>query len=656
MVAAGDVITGGKPPLPVEDIPDAELRAVRRAWVHSDAAAQEVTTAEEAASLLVGEGPALAVIAGPQGFGKRAAALKALWEASRSLTGVPLGAQEPKLQQIQPDWDDMKVPDVSLLPAAPGHGYLLDITAEIGTWQNPANVATSLVRHAERLRTKGSFLVLVTDTHGWPADASGALADVLVRATRRPSPQRVAAAHLQWMYDMPDRARWLNPDARDSSELDGAASHLVKDAMSPAEAVRLAGLLARAEASVDGIAQAQAAFQKWEKLVEEIFENTKDDADDRALLIAALFLSGDDALTVQDASRTLLGEKGQRTMRDILTGPDLTARYNRVKVRVQGRYIDIDEKPGYAQAVLNHLWRQRADIHEPLLNWIDSVTGPKHPGAARLERISDLLVQLAIAENDIRVIKKIYYWIDNGEASSEHQQLIGRVLTTAAHADTLGTQVRGLLLDWAQEASTAVTTVVTFVCRSDFAEHYTYQALIRLRWVLGRPTRDAAVEAAEDAIRDIAARPGLLARVWKSVVKWPDEGRGLAASRAFLALLDPRDNPYVLKVMMAAAERDAEVRQKLIAGWRTALSNPAVTAESRDLLIGWARAWADQQVPQELMVDLLNDVIEQHLLTTPIAALVYGEPGIGYDQSVIDLRMRLRLPSPLSHTPTHVPR
>lgn len=148
VVAAGDVITGGKPPLPVEDIPDAELRAVRRAWVHSDAAAQEVTTAEEAASLLVGEGPALAVIAGPQGFGKRAAALKALWEASRSLTGVPLGAQEPKLQQIQPDWDDMKVPDVSLLPAAPGHGYLLDITAEIGTWQNPANVATSLVRHA----------------------------------------------------------------------------------------------------------------------------------------------------------------------------------------------------------------------------------------------------------------------------------------------------------------------------------------------------------------------------------------------------------------------------------------------------------------------------------------------------------------------------
>ncbi|MEU6460543.1 hypothetical protein [Streptomyces sp. NPDC046976] len=657
VVAAGDVIMGGKPPLPAEDIPDAELRVVRRAWVHNDAAGQEVTTAEEVVRLLNGEGPALAVIAGPQGFGKRTAALKALWEAARSpRADLPQGSQEPKLQQIKPDWDDMKVPDVSLLPTEPRHGYLLDITTEISTWQDPANVATSLIRHGELLRTKGSFLVLVTGAHSWPADASGALRRVLVPITHCPSPRKVAAVHLERMYDTPDRARWLTTNTRGDFGLDGAAAHLVNDTMSPADAVRLAGLLAHAEPSLEGIAQAKAAFQKWETLVEEVFTATEDDADDRALLIAALFLSGDDALTVQDASRTLLGDNKPRTMRDILTGPDLTARYHRVKVQVQGRCVDSDEKPGYAQAVLNHLWRQRADIHVPLLEWIGSITQPSQPGAAQLKRISDLLVQLAIAENDIRVVKRVYDWIDNGEDSSERQQLIARVLATAAQADTLGSQVRSLLLDWAQEPSAAVTRVVSLVCQSDFAKHYTYQALIRLRWVLGRPTRDAAVEAAEDAIRDIAARPGLLPRVWKSVVKWPGEGRRLAANRAFLTLLDPRENPYVLKVMMAAAEQDPEVRTSLVTGWRSALNDPTVSMECSDLLISWARAWADGQVSQELMVDILNEVIEQHLLTTPIAALVYGAPGVGYDQSVIDLRMRLRLPSPLSHSPVPQPR
>ncbi|MEU2266044.1 hypothetical protein ABZ568_06300 [Streptomyces olindensis] len=152
----------------------------------------------------------------------------------------------------------------------------------------------------------------------------------------------------------------------------------------------------------------------------------------------------------------------------------------------------------------------------------------------------------------------------------------------AAEADTLGAQVRALLLDSARDASEAVATVVALVCQGEFAEHYPRQALVRLRHILDRPEPDEAVRTAQEALRDIAANEGQLPRVWSTVIKWATQKKRLAGHRAFLSLLDPPVDPYVLQVMLAAAEQKKDIKEALVEGWSVALRSPSAQCVSRN--------------------------------------------------------------------------
>ncbi|MFI6940365.1 hypothetical protein ACIBI4_13915 [Streptomyces sp. NPDC050418] len=633
-----------KQPLPVAAIPQAELSVVRRAWVSTGFGDGNVPTASDAVGLLTSDGPALAVIAGPDGYGKRTAGIRALWEVSLT-ERVAAGSEPFILSEIRPDWDKAETPDVSLLPERPGTGYLLDIATEIGGWNRPDRVAAAVVTHAEHLRLIGSYLVVIADDHGWPEELSGTLARVVVRAKNRPSAYRVAAAHLEYLHHKPERIRWLNPASSGSgSGMVGGAAHLLTDTSAPADAARLAAALARTDDSEVGLKRALAAFQEWRTQVTDVFKATEKKPADRALLIATLFLGGEEALTIQKAAGTLLGKDPEDDVEVILTGPDLSARLRGVGAEVTGRHATLDHQPGYAQAVLNHLWRQRPDIHPHLLKWLDAITASGQPGVPRLGAISDLLVELAIVENDIKVIEQVRTWIDSGNSSTEHLQLIAGVFAKAAESDALGPKVRSRLLDWAQEQSTSVTTVVALVCQSEFADHYPRQSLVRLRHVLDRAEEDTAVRAAEEALQSIAARTGQLPRVWATVIKWATEHGHLAGHRAFLSLLDPQQNPYVLQVMMAAAEEKPDIRQALIRGWNAALADSRVAAQCRDLMIAWAHARADGLVPPGLITDLLRQVVLEHMYSSPVSAFVFGEPGVQYDEPVIALRKDLQLP------------
>lgn len=643
IIAGGDVNMTGKQPLPVADIPEVELEVVRRAWVGMGPGEGNVTTAVDAVGLLASDGPALAVITGPVGHGKRTAGIRALWEVSqaeRSDDGESL-----TLSEIRPDWDRPESPDISSMPERPRTGYLLDVASEIKGWAQPDRVAEALVTHAERLRLIGSYLVVVADEHGWPEDLSGTLGRVVVRAKARPSAHRVAAKHLEYLYHKPERIRWLNTagSATGSGQAGGAA-HLLTEATTPADAARLAAKLAQTEDSAAGLKTALAAFQQWRTDVTDVFKKTQEAPGERALLIATLFLGGDEALTIQGAARRLLGKPPETDVEVILKGPDLTSRLESVGAKVTERHATLDHKPGYAQAVLNHLWRQRPDIHQPLLKWLDGFTVPGAPGAARLAAISDLLVELAITESDIKVIEQIRSWIDNGNNTAEHRQLIAGVFTKAAEADALGPKVRAKLLDWAQDDAESVATVVALVCQSDFADHYPRQTLVRLRHILDRPEPDTAVHTAAEALRGIAAHPGQLPRVWKTVIKWATEHGHLAGHRAFLSLLDPQGDPYVLQVMLEAASQKPEVKDALLRGWKAALADTRVALQCRDLMIAWAHARAENLVPSDLTLDILRQVVTEHLYTSPVAAFVFGEAGVQYDEPVISLRRELQLP------------
>ncbi|QHY94192.1 hypothetical protein SSPS47_03485 [Streptomyces sp. S4.7] len=522
----------------------------------------------DAIERLTGGGPRLAVVAGPPGYGKRAAGIKALWEVSQAEERSRGKAQ--KLQSIAPDWEKPGLPDIGELPDEPGRCYLLDVASEISSWRKPGLVAQQLVSHAEELKFSGSFLVVIADEHGWPEGVSGAVAGVVARATARPSPHRVARSHLEYVHHVPDRIRWLTTPTEEGSA--GEAGHLLTDSSRPDDAARLAAQLASAEDSTEGLKNALSAFREWRTAVQNVFTETEDKPEDRALLISSLFLNGKDALTIQNSARALLGDDPETDVRTILTGPDLTTR----------------------------LTKMGAEVNE----------------------------------------RTVY--------SAEHRELIARVLTVAAEADTLGVQVRALLLDSAQDESEAVATVVALVCRGEFAEHYPRQALVRLRHILDRPETDEAVRTAQESLRDIAARDGQLPRVWSTVIKWATENMHLAGHRAFLSLLDPRVDPYVLQVMLAAAEQKEDIKEALLDGWNAALADTRVEAECRQLLTAWAEARKTADMPTELLTDLLNQIMLGHLVASPVAALIFGEPGVADGEAVIDLRKDLRLPPMLS--------
>ncbi|MFI1830223.1 hypothetical protein ACH41E_27870 [Streptomyces sp. NPDC020412] len=640
IIVAGGNVTD-KDPLPVTEIPDRELEVVREAWVP---VASDGGTAVDAFSLLASDGPALAVIAGPVGLGKRTAGIRALWEVSQA---------EPTedgaglvLAEIQPDWDTPKTPDTSLLPNEPGTGYLLDVAAEIRSWERPSTVATALVKRAERLREVGSYLVVIADEHGWPEEESPTLATPVVRAKSGPSPHHVAIAHLERVHHKPERLTWLNTSASTTGTgmVGKAANLLHKETSTPADAARLATLLAQADNSPQGLDNAIAAFRQWRKLIVDLFEETKDRPADRALLISALFLSGDKAVSIEHAAQRLLGKEPEADVEVILRGPDLTARLAAVHAKVTERHATLDHRPGYAQAVLNHLWHQRPDIHTHLLKWLDDVTAPGEPGATRLAAISNLLVELAIAENDIKVIEKIRTWITNGNTSDEHLQLIARVFAKAAEADGLGPKVRARLLSWAQDDEESVAKVIALVCQGNFADRFPRQALVRLRHILDRAEPDAAVHRAEEALRTLAADPRHLLRAWGMVIKWATEHGHLAGHRAFLSLLNPQHDPYVLQVLLDSAEQDPEVKQDLLRGWRAALADSRVADQCRDLMIAWAYALADGLVPHELTIDILRQVVAEHLYDSPVSAFIFGEAGVSYDEPVIALRKELQVP------------
>ncbi|WP_066953402.1 hypothetical protein [Streptomyces lushanensis] len=646
VVAAGPVTMSGKQPLTVTDIAESELRVVRQAWVVRGTSTTSVPTASDAVDALSAESSGLAVLMGPAGYGKRTAGIRALWQVSRSrvAAGRPM-----KLKEIQPDWEDPSLPDMSLLPDAANTGYLLDVAAELSEWTAPGRAAAALVAHAEKLARIGSCLVVVADERSWPRDASLVPVGALVRAKDRPSAYLVARAHLEYLYGKPGRADWIAPETEVSPE--GPAARLLREGSAPRDGARLASMLAAVDGSPESVKTALSEFQEWSAEVGGVFKSTIDKPEDRALLVSGLFHDGEDVLVIQDGARDLLGEKlVGTTVREILSGPDLSDRLIGVGAEVSGRRASFEYRPGYARAVLLHLWHQRADVHDPLLKWLDGVVSGKS-GLRRLAPISDLLVELAITENDIRVIDKIKKWID---ASSDegHLLLIANVLTRAAEADELGPAVRVRLLNWAQDSSESVTQVVALVCQGDFAQHFPRQALVRLRHILGQEKRGPAVERAEAALRTMAAADNQLPRVWRAVIRWATETRSVAGHRAFLSLLNPESDPFVLQVMLAAAQRDTAIEDALVNGWSAALDNPVVHSECRTLIHQWAHARADGVVPRELVTDILNRVIARHLMSVPISALVIGEPGVSYDEAVIELRSDLRLPAQMSPFPT----
>ncbi|MEU0476702.1 hypothetical protein [Streptomyces olivaceus] len=652
--------------LPTEPVFPAEVDAVRRAWVAEDSEGKEIATAPDVLAML-GQDERVVVIVGPPGAGKTAAGLRALSELRPVLPGTGGPRLRLRLEHVLPDWESVEK-DKFLLPAEHGRGYLLNVSGESARWEKPDVTARKFLGHAETLRSKGSYLVVVAGEHGWPEN-DPVLGRTVVRAFSAPPGDQIARRHIERLYPWVARRGWLQEsvyeaggqgEESDGEDRRGPLADLLRADMQPADAATLALELSRISDSGGTVKDARDLVLRWRERVSTVFRETQDSADDRALLLAAVLLEGLSPAEVLAGARLLLDDRKTRGIRDILTGRDLVTRLEAVQAKINGQRVSFGHLPGYPVAVLRHFWRQLSDIQPNLIQWVKQLTAPKGLGATRIPQIADLLAQLAVDESDLRPLDVAQSWATAGDAG---QDGASRLLARVARDPALGPEARTKLRSWAGQGTLANATVAAVVCQGPFSKEYPRQALTCLRWVLGRSEHDSAVSVAEEVLRAMGSEIRLLPRVWDTVSKWvteykqPDDRNHLAARRAVLALLDPSVEHPVATLLLANALEHPDTADELVQGWSAALSVPALETRCEEVLAAWAEAVADGALDADAVVEVLNHVIREHWMTGPLSTFIAGRAGTGYtSQSVVDLRERLILrwndPRP-THTKPH---
>ncbi|MER6574526.1 hypothetical protein [Nonomuraea sp. NPDC001023] len=601
--------------LPEDDIPEEELATLRAAWVQVDVVSSLVERLQSGG---------LAVIGGAPGMGKRSSAIRALIEYSDER--VAAGGKPLKLQQLTPDWE-RKTPQASVLPVEANRGYLLDVSAEISEWSNPLETASALVARAARLREEGSCLILISNQSGWP-HGTGTVAAPFVPALERPEPREIAIAHLEKIHGKSARAAWLRLP-HDGAQ-PGSCAHLITDDTAPADAAYLATLLAGATDDKDGIKAAIDAFQQWDTHLTKVFGGEGDkNVDNRALLISAAFVGEAPMLRIQSVARDLVGvpastgNSDTSSVRRILAGEELKTRFEAIGATKKGQNVSLAGKPGLDKATIERVWTQRPDLHQPLLEWITRITAPKAEAEEHLQHIGRMLVRLAAAHTDVRLLRLVQKWVEAEGAATDRRPLVAAILNEAAQDAALGPVVRDQLLTWAQ-ASLDLATTVALVCQMTFAEHYPRQALVRLQWILRRPQDDEAVRAAEKAVRLMAAHPTLLVKdVWPTITRWAVKDGLLSGRRAFLAMVDPRPSYSNLKELLVVADEKPEVRGTLLDAWRATLFDETLDGAARAVLTAWAYGIVAGTLPESTTLDLLDQIVQHHLTASPVSALLY---------------------------------
>ncbi|MEU5186719.1 hypothetical protein AB0G83_06095 [Streptomyces klenkii] len=628
-MAGRDINLHARQTLATVPVTEEELVAVRRAWVKVDRQGNPLTTASSVLALLQ-QGEPVIVISGARGMGKTASALRALsdYNSYRAARDVDGSGRALELEHVLPDWGEE--PDADTLPLAAHRGYVLDVSEEADQWHDVAGTAKQILSHGGNLRKKASCLIVITSESGWPSSHSVSLGRIAVTATARPRGDLIARSHLTRLY--PETAdRWLGT-GQDDEEADVLSDFVHPDTY-PRDAADIAQKLGSIGDSPDAVNLARSALLQWRDVVKKVFADTREKADDRALLLAAIMLEGDTPANILAAARQLLKDQKTRGIRDILTGPDLATRLEDVQAEVNGQSATFSHRPGYPGAVLRYVWRQLSDVQGPLLEWIKDLTRPNGLGADHLGEISNLLVRLAVDENDLSVLDVARSWA--ASAQGQGRQAAASMLAQAADDASLGTATRTRLRAWAGHDAVNTSTVAAVVCQGDFAKTYPRQALTCLRWILDRPKRDEAVTAAEDALRAMADDVARLPEVWTAVMSWADKKSPLAARRAFLTLLDPDAAPETARRLLNNALAHPQTADELVAGWCEALSDPLLEEECERLLEAWAQAVADGVIGAETVVPILDRVVDGHMMAGPMAAFLIGKAGATYNSSAV---------------------
>ncbi|QUQ69357.1 hypothetical protein [Kutzneria sp. CA-103260] len=437
------------------------------------------------------------VLAGPSGSGRRTAATVLL----DRLGGL-------HLVEIAVDVEA----SLARHPVAAKEGYLLDLSAADDA--TVEQVRAALPEFAAALDQEDSSLVVIVD------DDRAAGFDAVRVA--RPEPREVLAAHLE------------------GTEVEPALAELPTSA---AEAVRLAELVVSVEDRQDVL----GAFTGWSRRLREEFER-HEDVPWRALLLAAAFLESAFQDVVHAAADALLDEtRYEGPKPHPLAGEGLAARLAGIGA---SEGVVRFGRPGYAEAVIDHVWTDFPALREPLVAWLVGL--PAILPAEDAERLVPRLVHLGAGP----VVRAVTAW------SESAFPLAHRLLAAAALDPVTGPDVRRVIRDWSKrrDLPRPLGEVAIAVCGAELGSRYPHIALTRLGSFVKRPELTDQVAALSTM-----AGESQFAQVVTRLARWLRETDTTRRALAVRALLDeaaaqPQHRDTLLNLLVqAAGGRPAEL-------------------------------------------------------------------------------------------------
>lgn len=548
---------------------------------------------------------AVLVLMANEGFGRRLMAMEAIEKR------LGRGAS---CWSLLPDWDQ---PSVERIPCERDTGYILDLSGE--TQPLSSKFLEDLSAYATKAIAVNATLVILAIPAIWPIRVERP--GIHTFHLSHPAALAVAQAHL-----------------RDSghedleSKLNTEFADLLKDRSLPADAVRLAAILARSRdlANNDAVKEAIDEFRNWEQTLKGWFKDHVE-IRQRARLISVAVLDGCPDTAVLDAADALLSKLGvpDEGPGGPLAGPDIEDDIDELgAIHAANGIVSLTAKRhDYDLAALNWTWRQRPQLPSILMEWLGEITAPKKCAAEYLERVGEVLARLADTQDVTDIFTIIEGWINSGQ--QDHMDLAARTLENMTRSPRNWPDVRNKLYNWAGRKSPQFPQLVASICGGELGQELPHIALTRLKIILNYNSEDAEAvhSAAARALSSLADNTKTRSPILDEVVKWlnGDDDR-LVGVRGFLGLIDLKaavagansEGSRALspqeRLLLTSKADTGNVSHLLSQGWILILKHGDENSEIRRVLRTWLTAMRDQSEISHVVSAVLVPVLKERTM------------------------------------------
>jgi hypothetical protein len=507
--------------------------------------------------------------------------------------------------------------DIAALGVEARSGWLLDLRNDR---ELDLSFGRSLLGERERLRSQGSYLVVVIPPSLWTRVGIGggeltfsltpAAAYDIVRSRLRAldppidaEPYLEAAEVKKRLYGATpaEAKRWVDAIREVNSVPPESQYAHTSDQLSPADEIQTL---------------IRSVIQVCENWRPQLLQWHKQNPDSRLrnFLLAAAVLEGRAAGDVFDAATQLaieLGEaepnvKGQ-------CGAGILELVDRVGAHLPDEECVRFTRPGYADAILDYFWIDRQHLQTRFVTWMGQLPlgfNDRDAAEAISNRISSYILRWTIRHRKLKLLRTVVWrWAPE---RSLRTTLVYLVTAAALRPDAVGKLVRDELLDWAKtegDDSLAVRTLTAEVCGDALARIYPKVALYRLA-ILAQSADPPVVEAVKNAIQALWQKASIRDHIIDQVSMWcdaTDATRREAGLNAFLALAGLQESEYgqpELSPLLSGATSDQR-RKLLEQGWRAVLSAQSVDLSAGDILAVWLDAALLSTELQTLLKEVL---------------------------------------------------